>query len=374
MGKGGPKGRSKGKGINLMDWKMIAGMTVIAMLVVLFMGNVDEATEIAASSKKAVNAGGMTSRNAKPGGPKGVHQKIAVKMFNQKEESVDLCRVGKSGSPEYEDTIESGIIKVVDTRMGEVFVWAKANTDCDEELQRETIEFVRRYHILHGPVTHKEKFSGVPSNSIGQSCRFKNLRSHAVDVYFDDGTSAHKQASLGPGNQQTTVAYPSHKFFYAKVVRFAVHHFAPINNTLFVNCWPSPLSRLRLPLSQPSDPDTRLYEFSVVAGKSLYELADTDPSSSRMQKFAKEQKFRNEYLVENGREYVGFYDVNKEIPRPKPSHHMWPAEKVGDTYEISTAAGYFDCDPTIDKSCKGPNPGNATVTIEVGRTAKQQHS
>jgi hypothetical protein len=217
MAKGGPKGR-KSKGSDAMDWKMIAGMTVIAMLAVLFMGNVDETAEVSGRTSAATsrNAGGMTSRNAKPGGPRGVTQKISVKFFNQKEEAVDLFRVSKSGL-DYEDTVESGIIKVIDTRDGEVFVWAKTNTDGKEELKRENIRFVERYYILQGPVSHKEKFSGVPSNSIGLSVRFKNLRAETVEVYFDDGTASHKQATLGPGKQQTTVGYPGHKFFYAKV-------------------------------------------------------------------------------------------------------------------------------------------------------------
>jgi hypothetical protein len=101
----------------------------------------------------------------------------------------------------------------------------------------------------------------------------------------------------------------------------------------------------------------------VKDGKSLYQLDDTDPNSSRMKKFAKEQAFREDYFKKNGREWVGFH------PRGPPKHFMHPAENVGDTYVINTAAGHYMCDPTIDKSgaCTGPEPGNTTVTIEVSK-------
>ena len=56
----------------------------------------------------------------------------------------------------------------------------RKQTAAQKELQRETIKFVKRYYILPGPITHKDKFKGVPSNSIGFSARFKNLRKYTV--------------------------------------------------------------------------------------------------------------------------------------------------------------------------------------------------
>ena len=154
-------------------------------------------------------------------------------------------------------------------------------------------------------------------------------------MYFFDPQSqtSAKQAVLEPGEQRTTVAYPGHQFYYVKA----------------------------------SDPETRLLEFTVKDGKQLYELPDEDPNTRLMKKFAQEQEFREKYKAENGREWLGYY------PKGKPVHFMHTATKVGDTFEIPSAAGHFDCDPVIDRSgaCKGPQPGNMSITVEVVATSPQ---
>ena len=136
-----------------------------------------------------------------------------------------------------------------------------------------------------------------------------------MSLWYDNGSGGQRQGVLAPGADSTTNSYPGHKFCFADVGLLAGGCEAG-----------AALGRTTVCDGPAGAPQEYTYLFE-----------DGTANAAHAAAWAAESSFDEAYLARTGRRWVAYW------PKPPPTLPLWEAAAVGQTHEVSTAFGPFDC-------------------------------
>ena len=262
------------------------------------------------------------------GQPAAESDNIAARFTNERDENVELHWLSPTGETALMGIIAAHSTFQVNTFDGHQFYFADED---QEELMRVKVSRASIAFVLPAAPSlpahvkdasdytpqdlsrMREKYLRQQKNQMGSfgtafPVKFRNLAGRTMELFYRRDDVGERQAIVAPGEDSTTNSYPTHVFCWVERGDAAGCSNAKGLATM--------------------EEDVYTYVFDDGTG-----------SAAHRSSYAAERRFNEEYRNRTGRFWVSFY------PREPPALFMWRAERVGQTFAVTTPHAHHVCVP-----------------------------